>query len=30
MEVTEAGSRVQIKTSEGYVDGAVVLLPFSA
>ena len=30
MAVTEAGSRVQIETSDGRVDGAVVLLPFSA
>ena len=28
MAVTEAGSRVQIQTSEGRVDGTVVLLPF--
>lgn len=27
--VTEAGSRVQIETSDGYVDATVVLLPFS-
>ncbi len=27
--VTEAGSRVQIETSDGQVDGTVVLLPFS-
>ena len=29
MAVTEAGSRVQIETSDGRVDGTVVLLPFS-
>lgn len=29
MAVTEAGSRVQIQTSDGQVDGTVVLLPFS-
>lgn len=29
MQVTEAGSRVRIETSEGSVDGTVVLLPFS-
>lgn len=29
MAVTEAGSQVQIDTSDGYVDGTVVLLPFS-
>lgn len=27
--VTEAGSRVQIETPDGHVDGTVVLLPFS-
>ena len=30
MAITEAGSRVQIETPEGYVDGAIALLPFSA
>ncbi len=30
MEVTEAGSRVQIETPEGSVDGTIALLPFSA
>ena len=30
MAVTEAGSRVRIETSEGPVDGTVVLLPFLA
>ena len=29
MAVTEAGSRVQIETSDGQVDGTVVRLPFS-
>lgn len=29
MAVTEAGSRVQIETSDGRIDGTVVLLPFS-
>ena len=29
MAITEAGSRVQIETPEGYVDGAIALLPFS-
>ena len=29
MQVTEAGSRVRIETSEGSVEGTVVLLPFS-
>ena len=29
MAVTEAGSRVQIETSDGHVNGTVVLLPFS-
>ena len=30
MQVTEADSRVQIETPEGYVDGTIVLLPFLA
>ena len=30
MAVTEAGSRVQIETAKGQVDGTVVRLPFSA
>jgi len=29
MAVTDAGSRVQIETSEGRIDGTVVLLPFT-
>ena len=29
MAVTEAGSRVQIETSEGRIDGTITLLPFS-
>ena len=29
MAVTEPGSRIQIETSDGQVDGTVVLLPFS-
>ncbi len=30
MAVTDAGSRVQIETSEGRVDGTITLLPFTA
>ena len=30
MAVTEAGNRVQIESSEGWVNGTIVLLPFSS